>query len=49
MTQHSLWAVVRVWDHIEDVTGADVEWCIHVRKLANGQEITADDARGAAR
>jgi hypothetical protein len=39
--------VVRVWAHIADVTMAAVELVHHVRKLSPGQEITADDARGA--
>ena len=39
--------VVRVWAYVADVTLAAVELVHHVRKLAPGQEITADDARGA--
>jgi hypothetical protein len=40
-------AVVRQWAHIADVTGAAIELVHHVRKLAPGQEMTAEDARGA--
>jgi hypothetical protein len=40
-------AVARQWAHIADVTGAAIELVHHVRKLAPGQEMTADDARGA--
>jgi hypothetical protein len=41
-------AVARVWADIADRTGAAIELVHHVRKLAPGQEMTADDARGAS-
>jgi len=41
-------AVARVSADIADRTGAAIELVHHVRKLAPGQEMTADDARGAS-
>jgi hypothetical protein len=39
--------VVKQWKNIADETGAAIELVHHIRKLAAGEELTADAARGA--
>jgi hypothetical protein len=39
--------VARTWAYIADQTGAAIELVHHVRKGSPGQELSADDARGA--